>query len=295
MPLDTEKELRLLKKRTDAIYAREFLPESLVSIISRVYETQLLARADAAPVVPPADKLTPVEKRVQGAPLLAREDFPLDRDQAGKLFNTLLDMLLEEKEGLGEAAGIIRDAIAAGELSVPDTFTAFLQADEPHFFTWAEKMPQAPRTLVFLAQAALTPGIEVAAAELEHHLDLNTPFRHGHCPICGSLPLIGELRAKEGFKHLTCSFCHSSYRVPRLLCPFCLEEDTGKLEFFEAGEEPGFRVDTCRTCNMYIKTTDFRKMDRNSLPLVDDLDSLPLDIRAQKENFKRATLSAWGF
>ena len=74
-----------------------------------------------------------------------------------------------------------------------------------------------------------------------------------------------------------------------------LQSHREKLEFFEAREEPGFRVDTCRTCNMYIKTTDFRKMDRNGLPLVDDLESLPLDIRAQKENFKRATLSAWGF
>jgi len=295
MPLDTEKELRLLKKRTEAITARDFLPDQLVSIISRVYETQLRARSEAAPQCLPESSLTPADKRVQGAPLVERERFPVDRAQADALFTTFLEMLLEEQEGLGEAAKIIKAGIEAGELSTADTFTAFLKEDEPFFFAWAEKMPQAPRTLVFLAQAALTPGIEVAAEKLGTHITLDTPWKHGHCPICGSLPLIGELRDKEGFKYLTCSFCHTAYRVPRLLCPFCLEEEAGKLEFFQAKEEPGIRVDTCRTCNMYIKITDFRKMDRNSLPLMDDLESLPLDIRAQREKFTRATLSAWGF
>jgi FdhE protein len=295
MPLDTEKELRQLKKRTEAIFAREILPEQLVSIIARVYETQLRARNEADPEALPETSLTAREKRIQGAPLVERDRFPVDRPQAENLFTTFLDMLLEEPEGLGEGARIIREGIDSGELSVDEIFTAFLKGDEPFFYNWAEKMPQAPRTLVFLAQAALTPGIEVAAGRLTAHLDLDTPWKHGHCPVCGSLPLIGELRDKEGFKYLTCSFCHSAYRVPRLLCPFCLEEEAEKLEFFQAKEEPGFRVDTCRTCDMYIKIMDFRKMDRTALPLVDDLESLPLDIRAQREKFKRATLSAWGF
>ena len=293
--MDTEKELRLLKKRTEAITARDFLPEQLVSIISRVYEAQLHARSEAAPEMPAEEALTPADKRIQGAPLVERERFPVDRAQAATLFSGFLDLLLEEEEGLGEAAQIIKKGIDTGELSVDETFTAFLKSDEPFFFAWAEKMPQAPRTLVFLAQAALTPGIEVAAAKLGEHLNLENPWKHGHCPVCGSLPLIGELKEKEGFKYLKCSFCHSDYRVPRLLCPFCLEEEADKLEFFQAKEEPGFRVDTCKTCNMYIKIMDFRTMDRTALPLVDDLESLPLDIRAQREKFKRATLSAWGF
>ena len=36
-------------------------------------------------------------------------------------------------------------------------------------------------------------------------------------------------------------------------------------------------------------------MDRKSLPLIDDLESLGLDVAAREKKLKRPTLSAWGF
>ncbi|WP_394699668.1 formate dehydrogenase accessory protein FdhE [uncultured Pseudodesulfovibrio sp.] len=111
----------------------------------------------------------------------------------------------------------------------------------------------------------------------------------GTCPICGSLPLISSLKEKEGFRHATCSFCRHEYRIKRIACPVCGEDDQKKLTFFTVDEEPGFRVDVCESCKTYIKTIDFRNLDRIAVPVLDDLDSLALDYVAAGQGYKRAT------
>jgi FdhE protein len=141
----------------------------------------------------------------------------------------------------------------------------------------------------------MTPSLERMALKLAAVTDLRKSWTHGHCPVCGSMPIMSDLREKEGFRYNICGFCHSEYHFPRLQCPFCLEKDTAKLEYYEAKEEPGVRINACRTCMMYIKQTDFRNLDRRALPLIDDLDSLALDIAAREKDFKRPSLSAWGF
>lgn len=77
--------------------------------------------------------------------------------------------------------------------------------------------------------------------------------------------------------------------------PLLPGEGHGQAEYYEAPEEPGVRINACKTCMLYIKTTDFRNLDRRSLPLVDDLESLSLDVAAREKKYKRPTLSAWGF
>ena len=80
-----------------------------------------------------------------------------------------------------------------------------------------------------------------------------------------------------------------------MACPFCNEKKEACFEYFTVKEQPGFRVDVCKTCNMYTKTIDFREMDKKHLPIFDDLESLTLDIMARNEGYNRPTLSAWGF
>ena len=47
--------------------------------------------------------------------------------------------------------------------------------------------------------------------------------------------------------------------------------------------------------NLHIKIADFREFfGRESIPALDDLESLPLDIAAQNEDFHRVAPSEWG-
>ena len=81
----------------------------------------------------------------------------------------------------------------------------------------------------------------------------------------------------------------------RIQCPFCLEEDAKKLDYFTTENEPGYQVHVCRSCKSYIKIADFREFfGRESIPALDDLESLPLDIAAQNEDFHRVAPSEWG-
>ena len=292
--LEAHKAQELLAKKMDACRKRGLLPTELLDLVEKIYARQLQARGQsllAADAPERADAL----QHSQGAPLVERGRFPFDRQQSAGLFDEFLALVKDCNPALAEAAAVISKALADGKLDLDQAMQAHLKGDEGYFSGWAEATPTAPRILPMLVQAAMTPSLERAAMELAAGTDLTQSWSHGHCPVCGSLPIISDLREKEGFRYNVCGFCHTEYHVPRLQCPFCLENDTAKLEFYEAEEEPGIRINACKTCGMYIKLTDFRNLDRRSLPLVDDLDSLALDVAARDRKFKRPSLSAWGF
>jgi FdhE protein len=171
-----------------------------------------------------------------------------------------------------------------------------LRNDAAFFEHWAGRLPNAPALLRFLALSSLTPGFMRMHVVLADRLHTSEVWPYGHCPLCGNPPLIGKLTGKEGFRYHSCSLCRLEYRVPRLGCPFCGEQGSDKLGVFTADTQPGYAVYVCRTCKAYIKLADFREYAlRVSLPALDDLESLPLDMLARQQGFTRLTSSAWGF
>jgi len=294
---------RIFQNRMKVLRQRNCLPTDLLDLVARVFEIQYQARQEAEVVLPPESDLAGPDQRGQGAPLLVRDRFPFDRAQARGLVFRFLDLLDGLSEPIGPAAKAVREALDKdakdeGALDLEQAFDEYLQGRTDLLEQWAERLPEVPRILGFLVQSAMTPSLAATAealAEPRAEPERAEIWRHGHCPLCGSLPLLGELRSKEGFKYMTCSFCGHAYRVPRLSCVFCGEDDTDKLAFFSADEEPGYRVEVCKSCSRYVKVADFRKMDRKPLPLLDDLESLALDILAAREGYARPTLSGLGF
>ncbi|MES9994657.1 formate dehydrogenase accessory protein FdhE [Desulfovibrio aminophilus] len=295
MTTDPKNIMAELEKKLGQLRENEYLPPELVRLVGEVARRQDEAQAAARFELPDPAVLTSPEENLQGRPLLARESFPADRDLARALFDEFLNLLTELGGDLEEAAGVVRTARESGELDLERALDAFLSGDDAWFAAFGQRTPNAPRVLNFLVQAALTPGLAAAAARLAEGLDLETPRQHGHCPVCGSLPLISNLEGKEGRRQVTCSFCRTSYRVRRLACPFCDHADPQGSRSFTVQEIPGYRVEVCDSCRSYMKTADFREMDRPSVPVLNDLESLPLDYLAQKQGFRRPTLSAWGF
>ncbi len=292
--LEAAKALELLKKRIDSCRKREFLPAELVDLVEKIYTLQLEAR-DRARISIQDLSTADAMQRSQGAPLVERSNFPFDHSQAEALFHQFLDIAAGSIASLSEASKLIASSLQDGSLDLARAMQAHRDGNEAFFAQWAETTSTAPRLLPMLVQAAMTPSLEKAAEMLGTSVNLKESWAHGHCPLCGSMPIMTDLREKEGFRYNTCGFCHAEYHAPRLQCPYCLENDTAKLEYYDAAEEPGLRINACKSCKMYIKQTDFRAMDRKSLPLIDDLESLGLDIAAREKKLKRPTLSAWGF
>lgn len=286
---------RHVESKLEALVGKDYLPKDLVGMVAEIARLHLKARGECAVRIPDSLPLPDPDLHLQGRSLIDPADFPYDAAQARSLFLEILAVLDRTGGAVAKAAALVRQDLDQGRLDMEEVFAAFLRQDQKFFAPFAERTAEAPLTLPFLAQAALSPSLESVAEKLlaEHHGD--RAWEHGHCPVCGRLPLIAELAGKEGARMLTCSFCHACYRVPRIACPFCNERDQAKLPFFTVEEAPGFRVDVCATCKRYIKTIDFRALDRVAVPLLDDLESLALDMVAAREGYSRPTLSGWGF
>ncbi|HAS88528.1 MAG TPA: formate dehydrogenase accessory protein FdhE [Desulfovibrio sp.] len=313
MSFDYNSAKKQLDSKVSELREKPFLPEELVNLISNVAAIQLEAQQHSSPTIP--TDITSDEQNLQGRPLLPREDFTYDYEQACRLVDQLVALVIKEEGPIAEASAVIIGSIESGELELKKAFKAYLDTNDDFFMEWAEKMPEAPRTLSFLVQSALTPSIKVVAAALEEQLphqqadtseradnaeldfELEQPAarNHGHCPICGSVPFMHTLHHQQGFRYASCSFCHTEYRVRRMACAYCDNTTSDSLKFFTVEEAPGYRVDICESCKTYMKTTDFREVDKISIPALNDLESLPLDFVAVKEGYSRGTLSVWGF
>lgn len=293
MEFNLELETKRLERKLTQIAEKGFLPQALLQIVSNTAVLQLASRANVS--VPALRPQVTTDMHIQGAPLVNRAAFTYDPKETAILFGKLLAMLDKAEEPLASSAAKIREAIEKKELSIQEACEAFIAEDNMFYADWAARIPESPSLVRFLAQGSLTPSFEVQTERLKEYRSDEEPWAYGHCPHCGSQPLIATLKEKEGFKHLTCSFCRLEYRAKRLQCAFCGEEDHNKLEYFKADGEPGYEVHVCKTCSCYIKVSDFREFDRVSIPVLDDLESLTLDILARKQGYARPTLSAWGF
>ena len=295
MRSDDQAFVRLMEDKLAEIRGTDMLPEELVALVERVQPVLIEARDAARPVIPDPAICASVEAMFAGSPMILRENFPHDLDQALRLFPILLDLLAGAGGTAAQAADTLRAAIAAGELDPAEALRALLAGNEDLFTAWRKRLPESPRALDFLATSSLWPGLNAAAQALAPRVPENLPHQHGHCPLCGSLPYITLLREKEGLRFGVCSFCGFEHRLRRLCCPYCDEGDTAKLKIFRVGEYPGVTVGVCETCSMYVKTLDFRTLDKTPLPALDDMATVALDVLAQSQGYKRPTLSAWGF
>ena len=296
-----EVQSRNVQKKLKKLASHPWLPKELLHLAGEVILLQQRAAqalAQATPLPLPEEKITAPEAHRQGRPLLQPEDFPYDAAAAAQLWENLLHLAAGMEGPRGTAAKAVRDAMTPpeGGLTPQAAFAAFTSGDAAFFAQWEERMPEAPAMTRFLAQASLTPWLAAASARLTPWHDATGLWEHGHCPHCGHLPFMGQLRGKEGFRWHVCSFCQLVYRVPRLQCPVCMEKDSEKLHFFTTANEKGYEAHVCESCKNYIKLHDMREKDAaSSLPSLDDLDSLPLDLMARQQGYIRSTFSAWGF
>lgn len=79
-------------------------------------------------------------------------------------------------------------------------------------------------------------------------------WQAGSCPTCGhwpSLSLVAE--QEEGRRHLWCLHCGTSWRHPRLRCPFCGCADQAKLRHLQPEGQSNYRLQGCSNCQRYLK------------------------------------------
>src|SRR5262249_30321730 len=125
-----------------------------------------------------------------------------------------------------------------------------------------------------------------AVAEALAPLREGTAWERGHCPTCGSWPLLGEFRGLEQTRFLRCGLCASGWEFPRLLCPFCGNRDHRTLGYLAVeGEEARQRAATCTECHGYVKQVSTLAALRGPRLLVANVATVHLDLAAAERGF----------
>ncbi|AEE14762.1 formate dehydrogenase accessory protein [Thermodesulfobium narugense DSM 14796] len=106
------------------------------------------------------------------------------------------------------------------------------------------------------------------------------------CPVCGSSAGIGFIEG-DGKKSLVCSTCYTRWGHRRTVCPLCADEEQKSMRYYSADELPGWRVEVCEACGMYLKVLDLREKneDTHLYPLL-YLSSWNLDISMKDMDFR---------
>ena len=82
-----------LAKKFAEIRSQNILPEELVALVERVLPLQLQARTKASVILPTPESCASDTALFAGSPLVLRQHFPCDMEQALGLIPALLDVL----------------------------------------------------------------------------------------------------------------------------------------------------------------------------------------------------------
>lgn len=226
----------------------------------------------------------------QGKPLLQLDNLPLNWELAKALFNRLVHQIKSTKEGQKQVDGLLQ-ALNKGADGIPVPMQSILTSDFDTIQTTAKKLNVDPPVLTLLLRLSMRPALLAVAQTVRDRLNLDC-WNHGHCPVCGSAPLLADLSGEGGKRRLHCSLCETAWPFTRLRCPFCENDSRDDLSYLMAENEKGLRVDICNRCGNYLKTIDLRELPGPVIVPLDDAATWHLDLIAQEnlsgQNIKRS-------
>jgi FdhE protein len=219
----------------------------------------------------------------EGFPLLRGDLLEIDSENAKIFLEEMIALLQKYGHQGATELGILKEALGKGEEDLPRLFRACFERDRHPLTELAEKLKIQAALIEYVLALAL--GYALQRCKEEGLSAASEGWSHGHCPLCGGLPVMGELADEEGKKKLQCGICASSWEFTRLKCSYCGNDEHDTLEYFTAHGEPGYRVDICRKCSCYLKIVDGRHVGQGHPLDIEDIATLHLDVLAQKEGF----------
>lgn len=137
-----------------------------------------------------------------------------------------------------------------------------------------------------IAQLTALPLLRSCGRLLGDEVPAHWP--HGHCPICGSWPLLGEFRSLDRTRRLRCGRCTADWRINWLHCPYCDETNHEKLGSLVLEEKLGsVTVETCFRCLGYLKSVTTLQAIGSEELLLRDLETVEMDMAALDRGFVR--------
>ncbi len=217
-------------------------------------------------------------------------------------------------------------SVACGPAKLREGVAARMDSGDPREIVAAwiggEEQPVVDR---YIARAAIGPVLEALGPEVAASC-IGVRDRL-HCPFCGGAPQLSYFAVASddlaaGGRFLCCARCHGTWGFPRMTCAGCGESSSSRLSIFSeegttSGERgsvvrglpvgpnghsgsapkaifPHVRIEACDACRHYLLNIDLAA-DPAAVPIVDELDALPLDLFARERGFSKLTPNLMGF
>jgi len=293
MGMEMDADAKKMKERIAAMKEAHPNYQGILDLFEKLFLEQLKTKVqvDYRPLEISEDRVRLRAK--EGFPILSKGDFPIDPQRATRLFRSLCRIAKRENEKLKAEVGKIESALRRKKIELEICLTKAVEGDHDYLSQIAADVGIDQGVMNFLLHTTIKPFVEVTASHLKDKVDEDL-WDKGYCPICGSQPLMGELRGEEGKRIWTCSFCGNQWRGKRVMCPFCENTDHGSLRYFYTEKERAYRIDICDKCKRYIKTVDSRQLAEEIFLPVEDIATLHLDILAADKGFKREAFNFLG-
>lgn len=231
----------------------------------------------------------PVDDRItnrasQGLALMTRPEIPVDIKAARKLFQEMITACLDRRlSPFIEREESLRAVIAAGD-SFDRIVDSYLKEQPDAFDTGAKETGMDAQTLEFLIVSSLKPWVLRYSKALAPALDSLDHEGKGVCPVCGSHPCCSLLK-ENGVRFLVCSSCFHEWKIQRILCPFCMNQDAETLGYVVVDDDKGMRADLCDGCKRYLKTFDLREYQRDLYIPLELLAAIPLEMNLLDQGY----------
>jgi FdhE protein len=255
---------------------------------ARMYEAILPVLRDADLGVGPIF-LTPEQARgkmEKGQPLLSGLDLVLDVESVRELMIKLAAAVETVREP-GEAARRIRLALEENKPDIGALLPHVAAGEDGPVTSASNDLRLEPGLFLTLARAALKPALR-AWCRLLAPLAKGTAWHKGSCFVCGAVATLAELQENNQVKHMRCSSCGADWRLSRLQCVHCGNEDHKTLRclYPENGLERA-RLEVCDKCRGYLKVISSFAPAPPEMLTVEDLATLHLDYLAQERGYAR--------
>lgn len=195
-------------------------------------------------------------------------------------------LLAVAAEGGCRDAGALAAASRADRLDALGLFEAAVCLDEPRLAALATTAGVDPQALAAIVHLAVLPLLQACGRRFAGCLPPTWP--HGYCPVCGAWPVVTESRGLERARCLRCARCGGDWGIAWLHCPYCHttdHEQLGSLVSETHGETR--KVDTCAACKAYIKVVTTLRPWPAHMVLLEDLDTVDLDVAALEHGYAR--------
>lgn len=220
-----------------------------------------------------------------GVPLLRGVSAQVDLAPAGEVLGRLAERVAEAK---------LPDRLAASARGLRDHLRASPEA-RAQAVAWAldPGLPAPPEAGLarFLGWTAIAHALATTVEEFTRHRD-EARWHRGLCPTCGALPAMGQLVEGEAGKHrlLACPCCRTRWSFRRIGCPFCGNDEAGRMDVLEVEGEERLRIDSCQDCKGYVKTVVGEGEEEVFLA---DWTTLHLDLVARERGLERKGASLY--